>query len=248
MSIEKVIIGDCTLIRGDCLAVLPTLAKGSVDAVVTDPPYGVNLGKHGAANETRPQYQAKRGYDSYDDTPENFDATVVPAIATAIGMARSGVVFCAGTMMWRLPVPAAVGGVYLPAGNGRCAWGFQNLSHALFYGSCPDLHLGAKHIVLRSTDGSEPSDHPCPKPTRWMVWAVDIASRRNDTILDPFMGSGTTGVACVRTGRKFIGIEIDKGYFDIACRRIERAYADMALFQPPPAKQVQTEMFGADHT
>jgi len=75
-----------------------------------------------------------------------------------------------------------------------------------------------------------------------MRWAVDLASHEAETILDPFMGSGTTGVACVRLGRKFIGIEIDPGYFKIAVKRIEQAFADQALFVPPPV-ETQAEMF-----
>ena len=219
------------LIHGDCLEVMagfPECLK--VNAVVTDPPYGVNLGKHGAANEKRPQYQAKCGYESYDDTPENFESIVVPALHASIAIAERAAIFTADTQAWSLPRPAAVGGVYLPAGTGRCSWGFQNLAHCLFYGKCPDLNLGAKHIVLRSTERSEPSEHPCPKPIGWMVWAVDIASRASDTILDPFMGSGTTGVACANLGRKFIGIEIERKYFDIACERIDAAYSQGRLF------------------
>jgi DNA modification methylase len=70
--------------------------------------------------------------------------------------------------------------------------------------------------------------HPFEKPVELLVTL--LKKMRGETVLDPFMGSGSTGVACARLGRKFIGIEIDKGYFDIACKRIERAYADQALF------------------
>jgi site-specific DNA-methyltransferase (adenine-specific) len=77
-----------------------------------------------------------------------------------------------------------------------------------------------------------------------MMWTVSLASRRNETIIDPFMGSGTTGVACAKLGRKFIGIEIEPKYFDIACRRIEAAYKQPDLFheKPKPAKQEAMEL------
>lgn len=232
-----------TLYCGDCLAILPHLE--GVDCVVTDPPYGVNLGKHGAANEKRPQFRAMAGYESYEDTPENFDDVVVPAIKKAIGICGRGLVFSAGSMLWNLPKPSCVGGVYLPAGNGRCAWGFQNLAHCAFYGQCPDLNLGAKHIVLRSTEASEENGHPCPKPIGWMKWAVGLASREEETILDPFTGSGTTGVAAVKLGRKFIGIEIEPKYCEIAKRRIIEAEGQFALFEPP-AKNEQMELCGVN--
>ncbi len=93
-----------------------------------------------------------------------------------------------------------------------------------------------------------PSDygHPTAKPIEWMERLVNIASLPGETILDPFMGSGTTGVACAKLGRRFIGIEIDPGYFEIACRRIDEAYRQRDLFRdaPRPAAPVQTSLLG----
>lgn len=86
-------------------------------------------------------------------------------------------------------------------------------------------------------------DHPCPKPES--VWKKFIArfSREAEVVLDPFMGSGTTGVACVKLGRKFIGIEIEPKYFDIACRRIEQAYAQPDIFIEAEKKAEQQALF-----
>ena len=236
-------IGDATLYLGDCLEILPTLPK--VDAVVTDPPYGVNLGAHGAANEKRPQFLAMRPYESYEDTEENLLAVVVPAVTEALQRAERGVVFCAGHNAWHFPRASAIGGVFLPAACGRNNWGFQSISHCLFYGKAPDLQNGSKATAIRSTETSEKSDHPCPKPTGWMVWAVDLATRLGETVLDPFMGSGTTGVACAQLGRRFIGIEIEPRYFDIACRRIDDAYRQAPLIphQPIQDDYEQVTMF-----
>jgi DNA modification methylase len=82
-------------------------------------------------------------------------------------------------------------------------------------------------------------EHPTQKPLQLMKWCIGFLPAAQ-TILDPFMGSGTTGVACVKLGRSFIGIEIDEGYFDIACERIRKAYAqpDMFIERPPEPKQV----------
>ena len=225
---DVVKIGDATLYHGDCRDVLPTLPK--VDAVITDPPYGVDLGNHDAANEKRPQYLAKQGYESYDDTEANFIATIAPAILSALNNADRGIVFCAGKNLWHLPRANVIGGVFLPAGCGRNPWGFASLAHCLMYGVAPDLQLGSKATAIRSTDAADKNGHPCPKPDSWMRWAVDLGSRRGDVVLDPFMGSGTTGVACANLGRKFIGIEIERKYFDIACERIDNAYRQKRMF------------------
>jgi site-specific DNA-methyltransferase (adenine-specific)/modification methylase len=81
-------------------------------------------------------------------------------------------------------------------------------------------------------------DHPTQKPIAVMEWCLSFLPDCQ-TILDPFMGSGTTGVACAKLGRKFIGIEIEPRYFDIACKRIEDAYKQPDLFIEPPKKPEQ---------
>lgn len=226
---KKVVIGDTTLYCGDCREILRTLEH--VDALITDPPYGINLGSHLAVKDGRRDHVlVKAGYDSYDDTEENLVATVIPAIRVALTKASRGLVFCAGSNIWHFPRADLVGGVYLPAAQGRNKWGFMSFWPCLLYGRAADLHLGAKATAYRSTAAAEKSEHPCPKPLNWMKWAVDLASRYREVVLDPFMGSGTTGVACSQLGRRFVGIEIEAKYFDMACRRIEEAQRQGQLF------------------
>jgi len=209
-----------TIYHGDCLEIMPGLGK--VDAVVTDPPYGMNLGSHGGANDKRARELRRGGYASYEDTPDNYQEKVVPAIARALGMSNRGAVFGPAPSIWGLPVPDALGGVFIPAACGRSPWGFQNLAPVCFYGVAPDLNLGAKNTTIRASGRSDPeSGHPCPKPLPWMVWVIDLASRPGETILDPFLGSGTTLVACRKLGREGIGIEIEEKYCEIAARRLE---------------------------
>jgi site-specific DNA-methyltransferase (adenine-specific) len=219
--------GSVTIYHGDCRDILPQL---SADVLVTDPPYGVNLGNHGGANDGRRDHVlVKAGYQSYEDTPENFDAVVVPAIRLALARTDGrGVVFCAGHMAWRLPEPAALGGIFLPAACGRTAWGYNSFAHALLYGKAPDLHLGAKPIGIASTATSDNWGHPVEKPIRWMRWAVALASRDRETVLDPFAGSGTTLRAAKDLGRKAIGIEIEERYCEIAARKMGQEVLDVA--------------------
>ena len=203
---------------GDCIEVMPTL--GRFDAVVTDPPYGVGLGSHGGAKDGRHDHVlVKGGYASHDDSPEAF-ADVADRISMAIGCAKRAAVFMFASSFAQLPKPDALGGVYLPAACGRSRWGYTSLAPVLFYGAAPALHLGAKPTCIVSTETAEKNGHPVPKPIGWMLWLVGLASLDGETILDPFAGSGTTGVACLRLGRRFVGIEKDPGYFKLACDRL----------------------------
>jgi site-specific DNA-methyltransferase (adenine-specific)/modification methylase len=81
-------------------------------------------------------------------------------------------------------------------------------------------------------------DHPTQKPVEVMKWVIELCPKA-ETVLDPFMGSGTTGVACMQLGRKFIGIEREPKYFDIACKRIEQAVSQGQLFTPAAPQPVQ---------
>jgi DNA modification methylase len=225
---RKEVIGNATLYLGDCLEILPHLPK--VDAVITDPPYGVNLGNHKGVDDKRLAHLTKQGYESYEDSPENFLRIVVPAVRGSLALASRGMVFAAAPMMWHLPAPDVIGGIYLSRSVGRNKWGFSSLTHCLLYGTAPSIEKGCRATAFMNSEAAEINGHPTPKPIRWMIWAVDLGSRPSEVILDPFMGSGTTGVACMNLGRKFIGIEIEPKYFEIACERIENAQRQMRMF------------------
>lgn len=201
-SFHKVEIGDAVLYRGDCREILPLLPK--VDAVVTDPPYGIGI----ASNPVRQKHQ-RMGWDA------------APLELNTFEMMRSR---SAHQIVW--------GGNYfgLPPSQGFLVWDKvqpEEFSLAMCEQAWCSVQAPAKlfkrHVVSYS------KEHPTQKPVELMQWCIERlpASR---TILDPFMGSGTTGVAAVKLGRKFIGIEIDESYFSIACRRIEDAYKQPDLF------------------
>ena len=233
--------GSVRLLLGDCLEVLPTLEPGSVNVLITDPPYGLELGKHASANERRMELLRKQAYASYDDTAENFEKIVVPAVVKSLEICGRGMCFGAPPTMWKLPPPRTIGGFYIPFGCGRTAWGFTAFSHCLLYGAAPDVNLGCKATGKSSNESPTPNGHPCPKPLGWMLWAVDLGSRVGEVVLDPFMGSGTTGVACVRTERRFVGIEIEEKYFRIAVKRIKAELERFPLFEQA-AKPKQLEL------
>lgn len=229
---EKRQIGDCTLLLGDCLDILPTLGK--VDAVVTDPPWGI-----GELSGTTSKERNRNDYLSYDDTEENIHNVVLPAINMSMNLSNSrALIACGQKQLWNYPRPRAIGGFYQPAAVGMSPWGFAGYNPVLFYGKDPRDGKGQNSTMTTLTEKSSCSEHPCAKPLKAMLWMVTKASLPNETILDPFMGSGTTGVACVKIGRKFIGIEREPKYFEIACKRIEQAYAQPDLFVAPPAPKL----------
>jgi len=223
---EKVTIGNAELWLGNCREVLPQI--GRVEAVLLDPPYGVDLGS--APSATLPGLK-KQAYASTADSIDAWKAEVAPLIEQSIDAGKRAAVFGSNNV-WHLRKPTVIGGVYLPAAMGRNGWGFTSLATVAFYGAAPDPFRRPRATVKVSTARAEDVDHPCPKPTEWMLWLVDLSSRPGETVLDSFMGSGTTGVACAMLHRRFIGIEKERKYFDIACERIARAQAQGQLLPP----------------
>ena len=217
MSERVETIGDATLYLGDCLDILPSLGK--VDAVVTDPPYGVGL-DYGGADDSAENYAIKRpewkaAIDSVSDGPRLISC----------GVANIGA--------WEKP--DWIIAWLKPAAMGRCFVGFNNWEPVLCYGKPAGRNVDAFTAGIlpdRAVDG-----HPCPKPIGWA--SQQISRYTTGMVLDPFMGSGTTGVACANLGREFIGIEIEPKYFDIARKRIEDAYKQPRLFEDEPVKPEQ---------
>ena len=208
-----------TIYHGDCREILPSLQ--SVDSVITDPPYGVDLG------ENSPGGLDKDPYLSYTDTYANFIGIVVPAINLALDKSRRGAVF-SGPHIHEQRKPDAIGGVYCPAASGRHKWGFKSFLPVLFYGTAPSLETGRGSMAtaMESTAIAERNGHPVQKPLIWMSWLISLASLETETVLDPFMGSGTTLRAAKDLGRKAIGIEIEEKYCEIAAKRLSQEVFD----------------------
>ena len=214
---RKEVIGDATLYLGDCLEILQTLDR--VDAVITDPPYGI--GEAAGKNASRSNLAVAKdfGNDSWDDAPISDEL---------MQMVRSAGKWC-----------VIFGGNYyaMPAAKCWLVWDKENgLSDfadcELAWTNLPKAVRRIRYMwngMLRA-NGEARGDHPTQKPIGVMEWIISHVPEPNHVILDPFMGSGTTGVACARTGRAFIGIEIEPKYFDIACERIENAQRQVRLF------------------
>lgn len=212
-------IGDATLYLGDCLEILPTLGK--VDAVITDPPYGI--GEAANDHKSRNKLAGSPNYErsAWDDVPAS------PAAIDLIrAISETQVIF--GGNYFALP-PAKCWLVWDKI-NGDNDFADCELAWTNINGAVRQIrHMWAG--MLRDSERDTRRDHPTQKPVAVMVWAIERAKLKPAaTILDPFMGSGTTGVACANLGRKFIGIEIEPKYFDIAVERIDNAYRQKRMF------------------
>ncbi len=216
--IEPVVIGRARLYLGDCRDILPTLGK--VDAVVTDPPYGmkwdgkVSVGKNGNGDTGS---RAKHyGVTIYGDD-EAFDPS------PWLGLSDKVILFGANHFGQRLPVGTTLvwvkrkdGGFGSFLSDGEVAW--MRGGHGVY---C----FRDTSLMGETLDRA----HPTQKPVPLMRWCIEKVSPAQ-TILDPFMGSGTTGVAAMHLGRDFIGVEREPKYFDIACKRIEDAQRQGDMF------------------
>ena len=224
---------------GDCRDVLPLI--GRVDAVVTDPPYGVGL-KYRIT-----KHSSRTASVKYQDDEQFVLNEIIPRVSEALALATVGAVTCGNRHLQAYPKAQDIGTVFFANGAGRSPFGFNCGNPILYYGKCPYLAKGkgSRPNGVSATHWlSEEVDHPCPKPVRMMQWlVVRVSDEIEQTILDPFMGSGTTGVACVNLGRKFIGVEIEPKYFDIARRRISDALRQPRLpFEPQPKMEQQCLM------
>ena len=224
---NPVIIGDATLYLGDCLDILPTLGK--VDAVITDPPYSNQV--HEGARTGRA-----------DKILVDFQPISFETLRHILGLINLNG-WAIGTMAWehiaklhetppqdyrfiRFGIWQKPNGMPQYSGD-RPSQGWEGVGILHKGGGRMKWNGGGRHAFwsIPKTEGL----HPTTKPTALIESFVNLFSNNSEIILDPFMGSGTTGVACMNLGRKFIGIEIEPKYFDIACERIDQAQRQQRL-------------------
>lgn len=216
MIIREEIIGDCRLILGDSLEVMPELSRKG--ALVSDPPYGISYkSPSGRGKTVRGDYAVIAGDDQpFDPTPwldwdqvalfgaNHFAHMLPPSAKWLVWDKRAGMT---------------------PNNNSDCelAWVKKGGSARLI------THLW--NGMLKASEREDLRVHPTQKPVAVMEWVINQVTEPGVMITDPYMGSGSTGVACVRQGRPFIGVEIDETYFKAACERIGRAFAQADIFR-----------------
>jgi len=214
MSLPKPYYSDdaVTIYHADCRDILPELPK--VDLVLTDPPY---------ANGT--------AYESYNDSETNLDLLILEVLPMVRALSPRVLITCGVANIHRYPQPNWILSWINKAGSGSGPWGFCCWQPILAYGTDPYLAagLGRRPDTIDKNEISDKHiDHPCSKPIDiWQLVMQRGSLNAGDTILDPFLGSGTTAFAAKKLGRKCIGIEVEEKYYEIAAKRCSQAVMNL---------------------
>jgi DNA modification methylase len=255
LEASRVVIGDCTLYCEDCEFILPTLVPNSIRMIWTDPPYGHNNHDgdlNARLNDFRHIEQRPIANDGPEDMRRVVDKMLLLALRVLKKDANCCCCCCGGgggprpTFAWLADRLDRRGLDFFH----NVIWDKKNPGLGIRYRRQHEMVMvahssGAKlawrdHAkAARNVFSMMPPRnrfHPNEKPVKLVSYFIDLHTALGETILDPFMGSGTTGVAAVMLGRKFIGIELDRQHFDIACRRIEEAYAQPRLDIQEPSR------------
>lgn len=219
---RKEVIGNATLYLGDCLEILPTLEK--VDAVITDPPYGIGYSPSGGGRGAfgKPVFKRFTGVDVVRGDDKSFNPLPFITLAPKV------ILWGANHYTPDLPVSAA-----------WLIWDKRESESTLKFADCEMAWTNLagqarifRHMwngVAKASEVGEPRVHPTQKPIALMTWCIKQAGNPA-TILDPYMGSGTSGVAALAASSSYVGIEIDAGHFDTACQRVENAQRQRTMF------------------
>lgn len=254
MIVREEIIGDCRLILGDAMSVMRGLPKA--DLIVSDVPYALTTGGVSKSSKTMSGIFASHNYRNdgqlimatvpfpeimagfYDALGTDADCYVMANDKNVHPLTDAGL--NAGFQFHNLLVWDKV----TPTAN---RWYMKNLEFTLYLwkGRARTINDPSSKQLLRGGI-DKATGHPTEKPVHLMAEYVRNSSSRGELVLDPFMGSGTTGVACANLGRRFIGIEIHEPFFDMACERIRAAYERPDMYAEREAEPFQQPLFGGE--
>lgn len=245
---RREVIGDCTLYLGDALEVMDTLHD--VDALITDPPYcsgaATEAGRGAATHQGLRSETIRSGRFSWFGSDNMTTAGLCEllramCVRAPIPDTGSILAFCDWRMVTMLAPAMESAGYRLrnllvwDKGHFGTGTGFRPQHELILHLTrrAPKFYSASVGNVIRCARVGRDRDHPTQKPIDLIGELAEVVCPKDGIVLDPFMGSGSTGIAAVLSGRGFVGIECDKGHFDIACRRIREAYAQPDMFIEP---------------
>jgi DNA modification methylase len=208
---KKTVVGNCTLYLGDSLEIVKSFQDKSFSAIITDPPYGLNI-----------------KYNLYEDTLDNYKKIVAMLTEQSKRIANVAAIFSCITNLYLFSNPDWIMSWVRPAGTNRGHYGFNCWTPIVVYGTDPyasTYHNGCtkSDTFIDKSGIRDDTIHPVSKPVSVMTWLVNrFTLNEGDSVLDPFMGSGSTAIACIRARRNFTGIEIDPLYYEEAIKRIKK--------------------------
>lgn len=247
---RKETIGACELYLGDCLKVMADLARDSADAVITDPPYcsgAATEANKGSATHQGLRTESMKGGRFTWFAADNMTTSGLVWLMRSVSVEAARIVNDGGSMLafcdWRMSINLAPA---MESAGWRlrniCVWdkghfglgtGFRPQHELIIHLTkrAPVFHhQGYSNVIQCRRTARDEQEHPTQKPLGLMQALIEVTSPAGGTVVDPFMGSGTTGVAAVALGRRFVGVEVDPTNFDIACKRIEAEQRKPALF------------------
>lgn len=199
----------------DCLETMARMGDKSIDLTMADFPYGINL-----------------EYDKWVDTRENLIELVNKTMPEILRVSKRVFITCGHSQVWLFPESRWILAWVYGTTQQRNSWGFTSWQPILAYGKDPYLAngMGARMDIIKDSIPANVDGHPCAKPiTFWIKLLMRGSVKDTDLIYDPFMGSGTTAMACIKTGRNYIGSEISPKYCEIAEKRIKQELSQLKL-------------------
>lgn len=215
------------IIHGDCLEVLRTMPDASVDAVVTDPPYGIKADRKQGARANKQHGAAWAASKDYGATAWDDDRPSREAFGQMLRVGRHAVIFGGNYFTDRLPPSPSW--IVWDKDNGANNYADFELAWTSHKRAARKVRWRWHGMLQEPGHPKDVRQHPTQKPLGLMLWVIEHYTEPGDLVVDPYCGSGTTGVACVQLGRRFIGIEREAAYVEIARKRIADAQAQLQL-------------------